>query len=41
MNFFGDGQTHFTPQEGREERFASWVELFLPIGGILLSMRVC
>ena len=26
VNFFGDGQTHFTPQEGREERFASWVE---------------
>ena len=41
VNFFGDGQTHFTPQARREERFASWVELFLPIGGILLSMRAC
>ena len=40
VNFFGDGQTHFTPQEGREERFASWVEPFLPIGGFLLAMRI-
>ena len=40
VNFFGDGQTHFTPQEGREERFASWVEPFLPTGGFLLAMRI-
>ena len=40
VNFFGDGQTHFTPQEGREGRFASWVEPFLPTGGFLLAMRI-
>ena len=40
VNFFEDGQTHFTPQEGREERFASWVEPFMPIGGFLLAMRI-
>ena len=40
VNFFGDGQTHFTPQEGHEERFASWVEPFLPTGGFLLAMRI-
>ena len=40
VNFFGDGQTRFTPQEGREERFASWVEPFMPIGGFLLAMRI-
>ena len=40
VNFFGDGQTHFTPQEGREGRFASWIEPFLPTGGFLLAMRI-
>ena len=24
----------------REERFASWVEPFLPTGGLLLAMRI-
>ena len=40
VNFFGDRQTHFTPQEGREEKFASWCEPFLPTGGFLLAMRI-
>lgn len=39
VNFFGDGQTHFMPQEGCEGRFASWVELFQPPGDFLLAIR--
>ena len=40
VNFFGDGQCHYVPQRGQEEKFASWVEPFLPTGGLLLGMRL-
>ena len=40
VNFFGDGQCHYVPQRGHEEKFASWVEPFLPTGGLLLGMRL-
>ena len=40
MNFFGDGQCHYVPQKGREERFASWCEPVIPFGGVLLAMRI-
>ena len=40
VNFFGDGQCHYVPQKGREEKFASWCEPVIPFGGILLAMRI-
>ena len=40
VNFSGDGQCHYASQAGREERFASWIEPFLPTGDFLLAMRI-